>query len=563
MRKPLLLAGMLILLLLGPVQAEDQDTPPLDEKARRAFIARLVKEIGAAETGLRPATVIWDLPARYGTFADLDSDGDLDYLATEMSHRSERVTVFLRTGDSWRRGASVSRHIAGRHPFTPWVLPDDGEGRPAVVVPLGWAPYFVVYPTDGHGRLLENRAKTLERLLPRRRSKPEGVDNQPYRITRVERNPKGGSTLHGVMRDATKSGRPFHSAWRIELSGGSKRMTLRGHRGRVRSPYDGTWRRPVVRGASFDESADRAAARLAIRKHWLKQGRLPPDAGPNAPNDPTSPLHRGEIGRYVVDADGDGIDDLVALTTDFAAHVFRGRQERQGGKITFAKESTDPACLDLRVVRSIWAGAEERVAESPALHAEMIRLSVTRHPGERVPLRVVANFAYDRIYYRWDGRRLVPSIVRHQHYPSEEYVQFPHITGSYRYLPFTQHHALHQTIDGDGDGVGEMLVSMGVSPRTHQRPTGTEPRYAHLHLFRGVLPSALAGELDLNSESQAGILPVVDARFPVKVTFPVDRHEGYPLEVESVGVAGRGDRARVCIYFRPWNVGIFLEPRDE
>ena len=35
------------------------------------------------------------------------------------------------------------------------------------------------------------------------------------------------------------------------------------------------------------------------------------------------------------------------------------------------------------------------------------------------------------------------------------------------------------------------------------------------------------------------------------------------IELASVRVEGRPNARRYCVFFRPWNVGIFLEPRSK
>ena len=56
------------------------------------------------------------------------------------------------------------------------------------------------------------------------------------------------------------------------------------------------------------------------------------------------------------------------------------------------------------------------------------------------------------------------------------------------------------------------------------------------------------------------VMPVLALDFPVDVEIPGDVHKGLPIELDSVRVErGRGAGTH-CLYFRPWWVGIFVEP---
>lgn len=518
-----------IALLAGVVAAD----VPAD---RVAFVRNFVKGLEETRLGLRVVTVIWDLPYRYGTFADIDGDGDRDYLATEMSHRAEELVVFRRDGRTWTRAGRASRLFRGRHPLEPWLVPDDGRGRRAVLVPTGWPPYFVVIPAGARGTLQEGEAFDLQGLLPRRRSKPAGVDNNPYRIERIVPRAGGGSVIAGIMEDGTRRVR-----FRIEL------RAARPHGTRRPAPvdFDASWKRPVAKIAQYDEPPDRRDAREAMRRLRLREGR--PDLARRwaPPNDPKSLHHKTVLGRHRFDGNGDGIDDLVVITTDFAAHVFPGSRAKSG-TLTFAEEAAAPECLRIHRVRRLWGGTEEDVARSPGTFAEILRYRLHVHGARRtVPLSVVTDFGTAHIQYRRERGRLIPSMLRRSHFPTA------------RGAKTTYHYESHACLDSSGDGVPELFQVALVTRREPGHPL--ERLGAHFFLWRGVVPDRLNGYLDLNSSE--AVYPAFRAVFPATIRLPDDPHLGLPIELESVRVEGAAGGARYCVYFRPWRVGIFLEPR--
>lgn len=492
-----------MILLLFPARAGDLD--------RAAFLKAFADKVRRSGLGFEVVDVIPDLPVRYGTFADLDGDGDLDYIATEMSHRRENVLVFRRDGGTWRRISTASSLIRGRHPLTPWVLPDAGDGRPGVLVPVGWAPYLVLYPTDGAGRLRERAALSLKKHLPRRRSKPGGVDNNPYHVTRV-----GSGFVEGEMRDGR-----VRRLFRIDLTQRRRKLVAKGSSTAARIDDNGRFR-PKLLPASYHETERERIVGRAL--------------GSRPANDPKHPYHDGVLSRLLLG------DDLVILTTDFAAHEFPGTRGADG-RLDFGRERADPRCMKLAWARALWPADPESVRDSPGYWAEFTRSRIWTHDSSAtVPLSIVSGFNSYHVLYQRDGENLVPSFVHRKHF------DLPIPPGQKRVvLPWVHRDEAHLCRDATGDGVPETISVELIADRRGG------PSYSHVFGWPGVVPERRNGII-------RNVKPKLHVKFPEVVDYPRDRHLGLPMELEEIPVTGSKEK-RWCIYYRPWQVGIFLRAK--
>ena len=350
-------------------------------------VRRAVERIDAAGTAWHVVTVIPDLDARYGVFGDLDGDGDEDYVATEMLHGEERITTYLREGDAWRRVARGGPELQSRHPLLPWILPDDGTGKAAIVVPTGWPPYVMIYPTDGNGRLAAG--VSLQRALPRRVSRPMGVDNNPYSITGVVAGTRGrGARIEGEIWDENDT-RARGSSWRI------------------------AWRRGVPpRRTQVRAIPDKALSGVSEVPTAVRP------AGGRGACDHVHPRRSAILHSAVFDVDGDSVDDVVHVSADFAAHVFRG--ERRGKTLAF--DAPTGSAHPIPLVEARWWLGRPRDATGNwwvdgARQVEIRRFIFEERPGADVPLLIGNPVTPYVCAYVWTGRRLAPSYRARRRWP--------------------------------------------------------------------------------------------------------------------------------------------------
>ena len=275
---------------------------------RRAALGTLVENLRG--TPLELVEVIERLRARYGVFGDLDGDGDLDYVATEMLDDREGLTTHIRESDGWRFRSHTTTPFRGKNPLPPWILPAYERNDPAVVLPVAWSPYIYVIPTDGQGRLRSRRSIALERYLPPRISGALGPDNVPYSIVRID--PPGKDrppAIVGLIEDFS-AGQERIGSFAISVDG--RRVTRR--------------EAPVP--------ADHWSNHIDWRADDLAIGKPATDPGDVADRE-AAKLRKIVIKRRPVDIDGDGIRDQIQLTADFAWHVYRGFRDARTGEIRY------------------------------------------------------------------------------------------------------------------------------------------------------------------------------------------------------------------------------------
>ena len=169
-----------------------------------------------------------------------------------------------------------------------------------------------------------------------------------------------------------------------------------------------------------------------------------------------------------------------------------------------------------------------------------------RDPRAAVPLSVVTDFGTAHIQYRRLNGALIPSLVHRAH--------FPWVRGRRT----TFHYESHACNDSSGDGLPELLQVALITQQNRGQPK--QPKRAHFFAWRGIVPKLLNGQLDQNSKQSAQLLPAYAAEFPAAVEIPRDLHLGLPIELEPIRVEPARKPRRLCLFFRPWNVGIFIEP---
>ena len=120
-------------------------------KRQREYAEQIQQRLQSLGTDLRLVAMIPSLESRYGSFADIDGDGDLDYIATEMTNAKQEVRLHRSEIKSWRRSSSRSRGIDKKQPLIPHFFANVGRGRRAVVLPVAWPPYVFILALSPNG----------------------------------------------------------------------------------------------------------------------------------------------------------------------------------------------------------------------------------------------------------------------------------------------------------------------------------------------------------------------------------------------------------------------------
>lgn len=500
------------------------------------WIARLEAALAEIGAPLEVVDVIEGVEGRYGAFGDLDGDGDLDYAATEMSHRREELALFVRgSEDRWRRSSVRSKPFQSRHPLVPWILGDDGSGHPAVVLPTGWPPYFYVIPTDGQGRF-RGKPIEFEEALPARRYESEGVDDCPYRITELySAGANHAARIHGELDEAGRgSAPPLYAQWEV-------RLESKGPQGRsMRTPDPGK------------------------RIDWARLPRtITPVEQPGCEHpEHDSPTRRSIMGSRLIDLNGDGMRDLVHFTGDFAAHVFLGERDEETGDLFFDEELPGAEPLPIEDAWYWFFDRMESFDDSGgyATNATEVLQKLSFHIDTRDSGDAQIVMYGDRrkswfVEYYWTGEKLIPLIWYRSANPRAIYAdQDGWFQGEREQL----------VEDWNGDGALDTLL---VAPFHAMRWKGERPEqgggitfivegedfeFMEKHRFALVYQ---AGATRLG-QTTLGFAPKADE-------VPEDRHMGYPIELASVPVF-RGDKIveeRVALLVRDWNLAVFLAPK--
>lgn len=497
-----------------------RDLAALD-KRQRTYAEQVYLRLTSLPTDLRLVAMIPGLENRYGSFCDLDRDGDLDYVETEMNGAREEVRVFLRDAKKWRHGSSRSRGISTTHPLIPHVLNKAVRGRAAVVLPVARSPYLFLLEV-GPGGDFQGKPKPLGQFLPRRLSRDRGIANNPYTIESVEDATKTtAAKIHGRMIDENDRQRQ------------DVRFTLTLQEdGSVTSEV-----KQVPPGPDFG-SIPRSFARV----------RSPADC------EHRSDARGSIIASAVQDANGDGIDDYVLFSGVLSAHVFPGA--RKNDRITYGRElgsARDLPIEDLQTwfpVPLVAEKGERPYATKARSRLANIgwRLDAHRHLDATFTVRTEQHKAWFLNYYLVD-RVLVPVMDYRSSWPHKE-----------DHDPMAESYRQSVVLDADHDRSPDLLSVHVGSSFEWQRPAPNA---------RAAMPLGHRRELD-GGRMRCGIVHGLGERgdnsnrvlvqFGDDVKLPTDSSVGYPITVTKVPVYGRiGGRVRYCVLYRPRKLGLFFE----
>lgn len=310
-----LASGAICLLAILPARGGEMPSNRWD------LLQELQDNLAQEGVPLSIATVIPDLHAAYGGFGDVDGDGHLDYVATEMGLFREEVQIYMnrpRRGrrddtapawpawpnawtraapENWRRTDRAFRTIRGRHPLSARIVEQAGSHDAAVLVETGGAPFWQLFPISKAGRF-RGAPLALEKHLPPRTGTSRNVGDMPYRVSTLTR---GG----GRIRIAGRTLEPGKAA----LASADFALLVEGRKCRR---VDGATRR-----RRFDpRDAPTTVTPAPVRSFES--------------DDRDSPLPTTVVARVLTDINRDGIPDWVLVTADFAAHAFLGQVDPDG-----------------------------------------------------------------------------------------------------------------------------------------------------------------------------------------------------------------------------------------
>jgi hypothetical protein len=461
------------------------------------------------------------LKNRGGCFADLDGDGDLDYVAAEVWGVTAKVRIFLRRHRDWRRGSGRTSDRGQQSLQDPWFVANIGNGRGAIVLPVSSPPYLYLLPLTSGGNF-DGKPRPLGEFLPERLSQLQGVSSSPYRIESVE-----GATATSPAR---------------------------------------------IRGRLADENA-RESQDLRFVVTLMPDGSVLSDAKQVAPGPEVGAMpaaykvqefasacahesdeRRSIIARDLADVDGDGIADAVLFSGVFSGHVFPGNY--RGGKLTFGEErgrGCDVPIEDLRIwfpVRMV-AGAGERpyatLARSKLAHLGL-RFDVARRFDAAFTVRTERGKGWLLNYYATDA-----GLVPVQDYRS----RWPHKDDCH---PLSESHREAIVFDADHDRtpdilsvhVGQQFEWLRSPPRQRSRASMEHTREVDARRLRCGIVHGLGERLDEANR--------VLVQFEEDVQMPKSPGGQSPITVSRVPIYGPGGaRARYCVLVRPLGLGLFFE----
>lgn len=490
-------------------------------KRQREYAEQIQQRLQSIDTDLRLVAMIPNLENRYGSFADIDGDGDLDYIATEMIHAKEEVRLYRSEGKKWHRGSSRSRGLDKLHPLIPHFLANAGGGRRAVVLPVGWPPYVFLLDLSPNGEFT-GKPRSMGEYLPRRLSRPAGVDNNPYVIESIEDATKTTpARIYGRMTDENA-----RSTQDVRFV-----LTLM-RDGTVQSEVKQVEPAPKVGPIPLFYEAVKSAARCEHE----------------------SDERTSIIAREVADVNEDGIEDVVIFSGVLSAHVFPGAL--QNNKLSFGKEAGKGRDLPIEDLR-IWfpvrlaAGAGEKpfaTAARSQLARIGMRMDSYRQLDAVFTVRSERRKGWFLNYYATD-EGLVPV----QDYRS----WWPH---KKEHNPLIEKHRQSVVLDADHDRSPDLLsVHIGqqyVWLRPPPKERGMLPEGHTRQVEAGRLRCGIVHGLGERHDDANRVL----VQFDDDVKVPKDPNAGYPITVSRVPIYGRAQkRERFCVFFRPRKLGLFFE----
>jgi len=518
-----MVCGIAISLATGAIVGQDSGAPdpfPGLSPRARAVVGEVCAQLAALPTDLRLVAAVPDLENRYGRFHDMDGDGELDYVATEMRHGREEVVIHRRSDRGWQMAGRIAKGFEQKHPLVPWVIDDLGDGRPAVVLPVGWPPHLYLLRTNGRCDFA-GAPIPIGEALPERLSAPAGVDNCPFEVTACH---------------AARNGSPARIEGRMEDEEGARRLAL-------------------AFTLVIDADGPRCETR-PLSDGGTPLGDIPLDFAPVR-----SVAHCGHesderhaiVATEIADVTADGIDDLVLLSGVLSGHVFPGRLE--GGSLSFGGElgtGRDVPIEDLR----FWfpVGLRPDGPSSPFAGAARARL-------DRMGFRVAALPGVDAAFttrtdrrkgwllnHYWTDDGMVPVVDHRSFWPARDGVG--ELSERWRGVA---------VFDADHDATADVLsVHVGQEYEWLKPPPaegGFLPDGYTREIRPGTLRAGIVHGLGEHGDAANRVLWFGNDG----ITIPDNPHLGMPITLERVPTP-TGERW--CVLLRDRRLGLFFEVGD-
>ncbi len=496
-------------------------------KREREYAEQIHARLQSLGTDLRLVAVMPRLENRYGCFADVDGDGDLDYLSTESSNRKEEVRLHRNGDTGWRNGGSRGKDVDKLHPLIPWFLEDDGAGHRAMVLPLGSRPYLMLLRLNARGDFT-GKPVSLEAYLPRRLSRAGGVGDSPYTIESCESaTADRPATIVGRMIDENDRSR---QDVRFELT------------------------------LLPDETIESQVKQVAPAPSRGEIPRTFAIVKSSSDCEHESEERRSILASDVADVNGDGIGDLVMFSGVLSAHVFPGvlkAGSRTFGKaLEFGAESGHGRDLPIEDLR-IWFPfpLQAGVKEKPYAYAARAQLA-------RLGFRIERHGHHDAAFsIRTEGRKgwfLNYYAIKGGLVPVQDYrSRWPHQSDHH---PMMEKYRDSVVIDADHDRSPDLLSVHIGQQFEWLRPTpkgrGVLPDRHIREVAAGRLRCGIVHGLGERNDDANRVL----VQFDDDVKLPKDANDGYAISVTKVPVYGGAiARSRYCVLLRPRSLGFFFE----
>lgn len=514
--------------VVSPLQGDTygRDLEALN-KRDRTYAEQIHAQLESLGTDLRLVAVIPRLDHRYGCFADVDADGDLDYLSSEMFQQKEQVRLHRNSDTGWRNGGSRSKGIDKKRPLTPWFLDNDGTGSRAVVVPLGLAPYLVILRLSPRGDFT-GQAVFLQEHLPRRLSRPGGIDSNPYTI------------------EACQSATEFRPA---RILG---RMTDEGDRVR----QDVRFALTLLADGTIESDVKQVTPGPVISDLFKSIAVVKSPAG----CEHESTERQSILADERLDVNGDGIDDLVLFSGVLSAHVFPGvlkdGKARFGKSLHFGDESGQGRDVPVKDLR-IWFPLALRAGPKEQSYARAARAQLAR-----IGFRINSEKLHDAVFSIRTERRkgwfLNYYLTKSGLVPVQDYRSWwPHQKDHH---PMIETYRSSVVLDADHDRSPDILSVHVGQQFEWLRPPPKERALLPTRHFREVAPGHLRCGIVHGLGERHDDANRVLVQFEEDVTLPRDPSGGDAISVTKVAVHG-GDvpRWRYCVHLRSRRLGFIFE----
>lgn len=532
-------------------------------KKQQNVISNFIDNLEIYKAPFEISEIITELPSAYGCFADINNDGISDYIATEMRHGGEYLSTHIKDSKngSWEK---VSQIKVRGHPLTPYVIHDDISKKSSILLPITWSPYYLLFPLTAKGRILPLSVKKLNSYLPKRISKSRGPLNLPFHITEIIHGKKGHPAfIKGYLDDVAEVGsHAIYKEWELTLKRKANSFFIKKKTPTPLEPFY------TIESSELEEAYQR----------YSKLTK-------NNNGQPIDNLSRILVGYKTMDLDKDGLQDLIFISADFKTFIYYSDKLDINKKIKLNKEAVVSNRLSKDELLQLWCFEninklfqyknqikKEYLAKNiyeailimdkikkEKLPSHWLRL---HHYNDPITPLLIHNMPkrLQVISFRKENKKLSPYLhFRKYHHPTSSLVasRWP------------------SSVIGDfnNDTYIDILATDYLQPIIKDNRGFSYTFKNYLKYFFEYIPSKVKkknkGPLSSFLLYQDGftkekVIGDILIKFPQEVHLPKNPLKGFPLTI-TIKIPNNNDKGAsgiTCIYFRPWNMGIFLTPKN-